>query len=396
MYLVSTLVSFPLTLLRLPFRVHLGLIAASFCLAAVIFWISFPVTTLDFFWLFPLTLACWLFRWRGGFLCLVLIAVPASVRYVIAFGNTFWSAGWGSFIMSRLIGALIICLIISSLRRLTDALLDARSAYQHAHGLNEMKDQMLRSLNHELRTPLTQIQGYLELLSVYHDKLDAETQLQYLDRARSACDELLDLISNSLTSALSARNKSNLQIQTFALRKEIQMVVAHFAPDVLKEHPLHLDISETIQVQAEPRFVRQIIRNLLNNAFKYTPPQSPVWVKVRYLQNQRTGRAQEQPTVCVQIIDTGPGIPPEQQPLLFQEFVRLPNAYTTNIPGTGLGLAICKKLVEAMGGQIWVESNGQPGKGCCFSFTLLSGRKPDETLAGDLAVPLASKEPKAQ
>src|SRR5205807_8763089 len=77
--------------------------------------------------------------------------------------------------------------------------------------------------------------------------------------------------------------------------------------------------------------------------------------------------------IRVRVRDQGPGIPLEQQPLLFRRFVRLPNAADSMQPGSGLGLAICKQLVEAMGGVIWVESTGRNGEGCCFSFTLMSG-----------------------
>ena len=74
-----------------------------------------------------------------------------------------------------------------------------------------------------------------------------------------------------------------LLYKTFSLSYEAQMVIVHFTPSMLQEHPLHLEIDENIYAQGEPRFVRQIIRNLLTNACRYTPPQTPIWLRARYV-----------------------------------------------------------------------------------------------------------------
>ncbi|HET8841267.1 MAG TPA: HAMP domain-containing sensor histidine kinase, partial [Ktedonobacteraceae bacterium] len=262
-------------------------------------------------------------------------------------------------------------------RHMTDALLDAQLASKQAHILSEIKDQVLYSLSHELRTPLTQVLGYLELLEGYREHLDAETQAHYLAGARSGCEELMDLLSTALETRNASRAERPLHLQTVILHQEVQTVLAQFAPQVLANHPVTLAFSESLQVFAEPRFVRQILRNLLTNAFKYTPASLPILVKAHPLEASSRHSSKQEDALCIQVIDAGPGISPIYQSLLFQPFVRLPNTSTPTISGTGLGLAICKQLVEAMGGQIWVESSGRAGEGCRFSFTLTRGREPE-------------------
>lgn len=376
MQFVSALAVFPILLLRLSCCIRLGMILALSALILLILWVtSFPLALL-FLWAIPLLLSGWLFRWQGGLLFLAGVILLVAVVYSVTYGITFWASIWGAFLLTRIIAGVLVTLVIAGLRQMTDTLLETRQAYQQAHLLNAAKDQILYSLNHELRTPLTQIQGYLELLSDYYDQLDSATRTQYLARAQGGCDELLGLISTALDTVPGTRKRRPLQLQTFSLSYEVQMVMMHFTPAMLQEHPLLLEIDDTFYAQGEPRFVRQIIRNLLTNACRYTPAQTAIRLRAEYLHEQG-----ETESICVQVIDSGPGIPPEQQGLLFQQFVRLPNAYLTNIPGSGLGLAICRQLVEAMGGRIWVESSGQKGEGCCFSFTLAVGEKPASPIA---------------
>jgi signal transduction histidine kinase len=365
---VLTIVPTPLALLRLSFRIRLGLVGVSLVLTLSIVWLWFPTPFLDFLMIFPLVLACWLFRWRGGFLCLGLVIIIEFIHYNLSFGSIFWESPWGMFLLTRIVASSLLCLIVAGLRHMTDALVKAQHTSQQAHILNEVKDQVLYSLSHELRTPLTQVLGYLDLIEHYHEHLDAKTQAQYITYARSGCEEVLDLLSNVLETARTSTNDRPLHLQTFALRHELQSILTHLDPYLLEEHPVKLLLSESLQVYAEPRFVRQIIRNLLTNAFKYTPPHTPIQIKAV---------PDKQPELlCVQVSDAGPGISLEDQSLLFQPFVRLKNASAGYIPGTGLGLAICKQLVEAMGGRIWVESRGRKGEGCCFSFTLRLGTEP--------------------
>jgi signal transduction histidine kinase len=268
--------------------------------------------------------------------------------------------------------------IVGTLRRLTDALRNARQsiarteeAYQQEYAQRLWKDQVLQDLSHELRTPLTQIQGYLELLATCQKQVDATTQARFIMQAQLGCEELLSLLTTVMeTGPVEGRGHSCYR-KMFALQHEIQTVLAHFDPQFLQDYHLQLAVPASLQVYADPRFVRQIVRNVLTNARKYTPEGTCITVSAMPLDMTQERQGQTD-MVCVRICDQGPGIPPEQHSLVFQRFVRLPQAAMGKQPGTGLGLAICKQLVEAMDGRIWIESTGRVGEGCCVAFTLVS------------------------
>ena len=130
-----------------------------------------------------------------------------------------------------------------------------------------------------------------------------------------------------------------------------------------QEDRIQLDISEPLIAQAHALYVRQVLRNLISNALKYSPDGTAVVVSARCPSN-------DVPEVCISVQDTGPGIPADEIPLLFGQFVRLRRDLSGPVRGIGLGLYISKQLVEAMGGRIWVESAGVPGQGSRFCFTL--------------------------
>jgi NtrC-family two-component system sensor histidine kinase KinB len=126
------------------------------------------------------------------------------------------------------------------------------------------------------------------------------------------------------------------------------------------DHPISMKTSNgMLPVYADARRIQQILDNLLNNAVKYSEPGNPITVEVV---ERDTG-----PVVSVK--DQGYGIPPDQCERVFDRFYQV-NSDTSRTHGIGLGLAICRGLVEAHGGRIWVESEGVPGKGSTFSFSL--------------------------
>jgi signal transduction histidine kinase len=328
-------------------------------------------------------LSAWLFGWRGGLLCLTGVTLLLGAWYGVTFGRTFWSSAWFAPSVLGTLSGLAACMSVGLLRRITDTLegawqatMHAEYAYHQEHALNVVREEA-QDLRHEVRTPLTQIMGYLELLELSRDHQDAATQAHFLAAARGGCEELLSLTETAFATAQNPEAQHPLHLRAFSQRHEIQRVLAHFEPRFLQERQVDLEIEETLQVHAHPHFVRQVVRNLLTNACKYTLAQTPVRVSAVPMSatDLPQGRAG---LICVRVSDQGPGIPPELRSRLFQRFVRLPNATAGTQHGSGLGLAICKQLVEVMGGSIWVESTGRAGEGCCFAFTL-----PADTMPGD-------------
>lgn len=237
--------------------------------------------------------------------------------------------------------------------------------------LNQLKDQFIVNVNHELRTPLTQVFGYLELLTEYQGELDAETQAQFLIQAKEGCQELILLI-NHVLDALEVTEEIHLPpCEWIVLDPLVRDVLKHLDPQDIEADRVQLVLPEQLMVWANGQLLRQVLRNLLSNAFKYCP--KPATVIIHATQNdvgvQGPGVAQE---VCLCIQDTGPGIPPEELPLLFQKFVRLQRELSGTVQGSGLGLYISQQFVEAMRGRIWVESAGIAGQGSRFYVTLPS------------------------
>src|SRR6266516_413683 len=243
------------------------------------------------------------------------------------------------------------------------------AAYEQQHRLNELKDQFILHVSHELRTPLTQVYGYLELLGNFHDTLTSEKRARFTLQATQGCETLQQLIDTILDAAGTDSHQTPLQVQEHVVSDLVHEVLEQFEPLQRQEHPVHLEIAERLVVQADRQALCRVLCNLLSNAFKYTPAQTSVQV-VAMRSDPDAGRTDGISQACICVQDTGPGIAPEDIPLLFGKFVRLKRDLAGSKRGTGLGLYISKHLVEAMGGRIWVESAGIVGQGSSFYFTL--------------------------
>jgi signal transduction histidine kinase len=235
---------------------------------------------------------------------------------------------------------------------------------QLAH-LNRLRDQFIANVNHELRTPLTQIDGYLELLSEYQGRLDETTQATFIKHAKDGSQELLLLVNNLLDALRINSEIEPPHLENVALRQVVHEVCEQFPPMGEQGSRLREDIPASFVVKADQRYLRQIIRNLLSNALKYSPPETSVTISANLADCKGIS------SVCICVQDAGLGISPEEQALLFQKFVRLKRDLSGPVRGTGLGLYMCKQLVESMNGEIWVESSGKKGEGSRFCFTLI-------------------------
>ena len=256
--------------------------------------------------------------------------------------------------------------------RATTALEHARlyrhlqKAHQRLQELDQLKDQFMVTASHELRTPLTAVQGYLELLVQFRDSLTPDRYLEFLQHAQRGCEELM-LLLNNVMDASRLEIDAGIQpahLEPVAVQESLESVISLLEPQLAQQqHTIHLHLPQGLMVQADPVRLRQVLLNLSVNAMKYSPTGTPITFSANCT-------VDEIPDVVISVIDKGQGIAPDEQKSLFQRFVRLERDLNSSVRGSGLGLYISRRLVEAMGGNIWVESSGIPGEGSAFHFRL--------------------------
>lgn len=240
--------------------------------------------------------------------------------------------------------------------RAEEALEASRQALEAARARAEeasrAKSQFLAVMSHELRTPLTGVLGMVDLL--LDTALNAEQQ-DYLVSLRASAESLLTLLNDILDLSKIEAGGLVLEEIDFNLPTLIDEVVSLFrgrAVETQSELVTDVDPSLPPNVQGDPTRLRQILLNLIGNALKFTH-RGQVTVRVRRDADAHGGAL----PLRFEIEDTGIGIAPEQQARLFQPFVQADASTTRKYGGTGLGLAICRRLAEAMGGAIGVQSS---------------------------------------
>jgi len=322
----------------------------------------------------PIALIAWMFRKSGLFLTLIIL-VTLLWLYCIAVYKTVWWP-WHTIIyflvgvFSLVFIGLLVCAQRDAFNLADGAKQQLTVAYDQQQDFYRIKDQFLQNVNHELRTPLTAIYGYLELLLEHNEQLEASMRKMFLERAMQSCDELQLLVDNVLDCTVDYKErKKQIPVEELAVLDIVHEVLERFDPKTVQEHTIHVYIPEYIVVRANPQYMRQVIRNLLSNAFKYAPVDTPIEISAALYGNV-VQSSQALPEICISVKDAGPGIAPDETPQLFGQFVRLRRDVAGRVCGSGLGLYLSKQFVELMGGQIWVESEGIPGKGSCFRFTL--------------------------
>lgn len=225
--------------------------------------------------------------------------------------------------------------------------------------VERMKDSFISTAAHELRTPLTSILGFSEIL-LYRSLTDARREHYLLTIYRQAAhlaqiiDEMLDI------SRLEAGRGLRLRQEPVDIVELIEGAIQSFQGATPK-HPITFTPEPDLPlVPGDPFRLAQVIRNLISNAIKYSPDGGPVMIKVRQVRDR----------VEISVRDRGVGIPPEQQPHVYEKFYRI-EAPNTAIPGTGLGLSIARLITEAHGGTIHLES--EVGAGSTFTVSLPAG-----------------------
>jgi PAS domain S-box-containing protein len=224
--------------------------------------------------------------------------------------------------------------------------------------LDEMKSQLLSTVSHELRTPLASIKGFATTLLREDVQWDEESRREFLSIIDEESDRLSELISNLLDMSRIEAGTLRVEPEPTDLRPIIAETVAEFQV-MTHDHQLRASMPPSLPlVLADPRRARQVVRNLVDNAVKYSPEGGPITVAARVAEGSLE--------ICVS--DRGLGIEPDDLDRIFDRFYQVDSASTRKVGGSGLGLSICKAIVEAHKGRIWAES--EPGIGSSFYVAL--------------------------
>jgi signal transduction histidine kinase len=250
----------------------------------------------------------------------------------------------------------LISLSIENMR-LSRELQDTRALSE----ANRLKEELISTLAHEMRTPLTSIKGYATALLMEDVSFRPATQREFLQIIDEETDVLQDLIHDLLESSIIDAGLLKLEPQPVRLARLANHAIEDVAHQT-KRHQFIVDFPSGFPiVDADPQRITQVLRNLVDNAIKYSPNGGLVVVR-------GLARSHE---VIVSVSDQGVGIAPEHLNRLFEKYFRIESGLVHHVVGSGLGLPIAHTIIESHGGRIWAES--KLGEGTTFSFALPLG-----------------------
>jgi signal transduction histidine kinase len=227
---------------------------------------------------------------------------------------------------------------------------------------NQVRANFVSMVSHELRTPLNSVNGFIDLLMQGHMGPLTDEQRTYLGYTQEGVQQLMTIVEDILFMTRSDSGQFEIKPQKVNSRVLARQVVNSLKIQALKAAViLDKDIpSPTPLLYADPQRMQQVLNNLVTNAIKFTPPNGTVTIRVR-------PHPERKAMALFSVIDTGDGIPPEDQPHVFERFYQSNHAMQSKMGGYGLGLSIARLIVEQHGGEIYFEST--PGKGTTFYFT---------------------------
>ncbi len=239
---------------------------------------------------------------------------------------------------------------------------ELKEALERAEEANRLKMAFLANMSHEIRTPMNGILGFSNLL--LREDLTSEKRQLYVETIKNSSDQLLSIINDIIDISKITSGDLKLIEETFDINQLANEINYYFQQQIIlkgKEEKiqfiLNTPLENSLLIKGDKNRIRQIIQNLLDNAIKFTYEGIIEWgfkVNNEFLE--------------FYIKDTGIGIEPEKQQLIFENFRQVEMHDTRRYGGLGLGLSICKGLIKLMGGEIWLES--EPGKGSTFYFSI--------------------------
>jgi signal transduction histidine kinase/ligand-binding sensor domain-containing protein/CheY-like chemotaxis protein len=240
---------------------------------------------------------------------------------------------------------------------------EMETAIQRAEASDKLKSAFLANMSHEIRTPMNAIVGFASLLK--NEEISTEERREFLDIISSNCDILMVLINDILEISLIEANQLGLKSTPFYVDIVLEELESYFRLNNPKELNIEFkkpDTAERFVLQNDQTRFRQIISNLLNNAYKYTDT-GHIWYGYEKIENE----------VRFFVEDSGIGIDESEYQNIFNYFHKIDKGDNRLYRGAGIGLSISNKLVELMGGKIWLTS--EVGKGTTFFFSLPSAEE---------------------